>query len=96
MPIQGILSVNTITNKKVEENHTPIIFIHGTHWTGSDWETMKNRFVADGWPFSYLQNPTLVDSLSCGFVEQKAVQIKDLVNEVLQSTHAPKVDLVTL
>ena len=71
--------------------HDPILFVHGYGGSGANWETMKQRFLADGWQdfelYSY--NYSFVTSNST-----TAAEIRDQVDAIIASTGATKVDII--
>ncbi len=72
--------------------HDPIVFLHGYNSSAAIWGTMIGWFLADGWPMSqmhaidydYNQSNTTI-----------AGQLKTAIENVLSSTGASKVDIVT-
>ena len=72
--------------------HHPILFVHGWHGSSSSWTTMINRFKADGWTDSELYNWTYNSDQSNA---QTAQAIKLKVDQILATTGATKVDIIT-
>lgn len=72
--------------------HDPILFVHGWSESGSIWNTDISRFQADGWTAAELNNWTYNTSQSNATT---AAQLSTLVNSILSSTGASKVDLIT-
>jgi triacylglycerol lipase len=72
--------------------HDPIIFVHGFQSSGAIWGTMIGWFVSDGWPASQLYVMNYDDSQSN---VTTAGQLETTVENVLASTGAAKVDIVT-
>lgn len=70
----------------------PILFVHGYASDASIWDTMKDRFQADGWPadelaaFSYNYNQSNATT---------AEEVRDQVQSLLASTGAEQVDIIT-
>src|SRR3954451_1375091 len=72
--------------------HDPILFVHGWNSNSSTWNTMINRFTADGWTAAELNN------WSYNFSQSNATtasQIATKVNQILAATGAAKVDLIS-
>jgi triacylglycerol lipase len=71
--------------------HDPILFVHGYAGSSANWETMKQRFLADGWKdyelYSY--NYSFVTSNAT-----TAAEIRDHVDEIIRTTGATKVDII--
>src|SRR3954449_9641875 len=72
--------------------HDPILFVHGWNSSGSTWNTMINRFKADGWTTAELNNWSYNYSQSNATT---ASQIATKVNQILKATCATKVDLIS-
>jgi triacylglycerol lipase len=72
--------------------HDPIIFVHGFQSSGAIWGTMIAWFVSDGWPSSQMYALTYDSNQSNATI---AAQIKTAVDNVLTSTGAARVDMVT-
>lgn len=90
----GITS-NATSKQTISQHHDPIVFAHDYDFNGSDWNTMIQWFINDGWPKNYLYAPTF-QSKSCTYsanVDQ-ANQLSDWVNYLLNTTGANKVDIV--
>ncbi len=71
--------------------HDPILFVHGYGGNASNWDTMKSRFLADGWQdFElYAYNYSFIASNSVS-----AAEIGDQVTEIMRKTGATKVDII--
>src|SRR3954465_9073027 len=72
--------------------HDPILFVHGWNSNSTTWNTMINRFTADGWTAAELNN------WSYNFSQSNATtasQIATKVNQILAATGAAKVDLIS-
>jgi triacylglycerol lipase len=72
--------------------HDPIVFVHGYNSSAAIWGTMIGWFVADGWPMSQLH------TISYDYTQSNvtiADQVKTEIENVLSSTGAAKVDIVT-
>ncbi|POX58676.1 lipase [Streptomyces sp. Ru62] len=70
----------------------PVIFVHGWNSNGSTWNTMADRFRADGWPAGRLDQWTYPTNQSNATT---ASQLAREIDRVLAATGASKVDLVT-
>jgi triacylglycerol lipase len=71
--------------------HDPILFIHGYGGSKANFDTMRQRFIADGWQdFElYAYNYSFIDSNA-----SSAAEIKDQVDMILRTTGATKVDII--
>jgi triacylglycerol lipase len=71
--------------------HDPILFVHGYGGSSANWETMKQRFLADGWQdFElYAYNYSFVTSNAT-----TAAEIRDQVDDIIAKTGATKVDII--
>ncbi|HEX9969676.1 MAG TPA: hypothetical protein VGB03_06020 [Acidimicrobiales bacterium] len=72
--------------------HDPILFVHGWNSNSSTWNTMISRFSADGWAANELYNWQYNYKQSNATT---AAQIQTKVNDILATTGATKVDIVT-
>ena len=70
----------------------PVVFVHGWSSSGGVWDTMTERFRADGWPEALLVVWTYDTSQSNA---ETAEQLAERVREVLAQTGASRVDLVS-
>lgn len=70
----------------------PVLFVHGYTGNASNWDTMKARFVADGWESNRLFAYTFSSSKSNALIAQDVAQ---RVNEIKAATGAAKVDIIT-
>lgn len=74
-----------------ELKHDPILFVHGYGGNSSNWDTMKSRFLADGWQdfelYSY--NYSVITSNATS-----AAEIRDQINTIINKTGATKVDII--
>ena len=70
----------------------PILFVHGWNSSSSTWNTMVNRFAADGWTVAELNNWSYNTSQSNATT---ASQIKTKVDQILSTTGAAKVDIIS-
>lgn len=72
--------------------HDPIVFVHGYNSSAAIWGTMIGWFAADGWPTSQMY------VISYDYTQSNvaiADQVKTAIENVLSSTGAAKVDIVT-
>lgn len=71
--------------------HDPILFIHGYGGNTSNWDTMRQRFLADGWQDVelYAYNYSFLSSNATN-----AAEIRDQVNDIISRTGATKVDII--
>ncbi|MEV6960295.1 triacylglycerol lipase [Streptomyces sp. NPDC051207] len=70
----------------------PVLFVHGYNGDGSNWNTMADRFRADGWPSSHLRQWTYDSRQSNATTAQ---QLAAEVDRLLAATGASAVDIVT-
>jgi triacylglycerol lipase len=70
--------------------HDPILFVPGYGNTG-DWQTMKAKFLADGWQEVELYTNTYSATASNA---SSAAEIRNHVDDIIKSTGATKVDIV--
>ena len=71
--------------------HDPILFVHGYGGNTSNWDTMRQRFLADGWQDIelYAYNYSFISSNAT-----TAAEIRDQVNDIISKTGATKVDII--
>jgi triacylglycerol lipase len=70
----------------------PILFVHGYTSNAAAWDTMKARFLADGWHTDYLNAYTFSSSKSNALIAQ---DVATRVNQIKAATGAAKVDIIT-
>ena len=71
----------------------PVVFVHGVNGSSANFETMKQRLLADGWPANYIYPFDAADpSWGCNVDNAKA--ISDLVHYAMETTCQPRVDVV--
>ncbi len=72
--------------------HDPILFVHGYGGAGANWETMKQRFLTDGWQdFElYASNYSFISSNAT-----TAAEIRDQVDDIIAKTGATRVDIIS-
>jgi triacylglycerol lipase len=76
----------------IAQAHTPILFVHGYTESSSLWTTMIGKFEKDGWKKGELTNWTYNTSQSNATT---AKEVGTKVSEIMKSTGASKVDLIT-
>ena len=71
--------------------HDPILFIHGYGGNTSNWDTIRQRFLADGWQDIelYAYNYSFITSNATN-----AAEIRDQINDIISKTGATKVDII--
>ena len=71
--------------------HDPILFVHGYGGSSANWETMKQRFLNDGWQSFelYSYNYSFITSNAT-----TAAEIRDQVDDIISRTGAAKVDII--
>lgn len=71
--------------------HDPILFVHGYGGSSANWDTMRSRFLADGWKDYelYAYNYSFISSNATS-----AAEIRDQVDKILRTTGATKVDII--
>jgi triacylglycerol lipase len=72
--------------------HDPVIFVHGFQSSGAIWGTMIGWFVSDGWPTSQMYAVSYDSNKSNATI---AGELRTTVENVLASTGAARVDIVT-
>lgn len=74
-----------------ELQHDPILFVHGYLGSSANWDTMRQRFAADGWQTFelYASNYSFVSSNAT-----TAAEIRNDVNDIIAKTGATKVDII--
>lgn len=80
------------TEETSASHRDPILFVHGFSGNASNWDTMRARFVADGWESNRLFAYTFSS------VSSNATVAQDIANRVAQikaATGASKVDVIT-
>jgi triacylglycerol lipase len=72
--------------------HDPILFVHGYGGNNGNWQDMKARFLADGWQDVelYAYNYSFINSNA-----SSAAEIRDQVDNIIRTTGATKVDIVS-
>jgi triacylglycerol lipase len=72
-------------------DHDPILFVHGYGGSSDNWDMMRSRFLADGW-HDYELYAYTYSFLSSNATT--AAEIRNQVNQIIQSTGATKVDII--
>jgi triacylglycerol lipase len=70
----------------------PVVFVHGYSGSASNFDTMKNWLISEGWPESHLF--AIQYSNRTGSNVQNADELSSFVTEVLRKTKAQKVDII--
>lgn len=70
----------------------PVLFVHGWNGSGANWDTMADRFLADGWPAGHLDQ---WDYDSAQSNATTAEQLAAEVDRLRAATGADQVDVVT-
>ena len=70
----------------------PILFVHGYASDGTIWDTMRDRFAADGWPADHLATWSYNYNQSNATTAER---VRDQVQALLASTGADEVDIIT-
>ena len=73
--------------------HDPILFIHGYKPVPGTWNTMKARFIANGWPSNRLYASYTFPSSGTSN-EKIAKTIAEKVSAIRKATGAKKVDII--
>lgn len=73
-------------------HHDPILFVHGYTSNAGAWDTVRARFVADGWESNRLFAYTFSSTKSNASIAQ---DVAARVNEIRAATGAAKVDIIT-
>jgi triacylglycerol lipase len=71
----------------------PVILVHGINGSADNWNTLKARLVADGWPENWIIARTFA-SPSWGCNVDNAATISQWVTELQGNTGQPRVDVV--
>jgi triacylglycerol lipase len=71
--------------------HDPILFVHGYLGSTANWDTMRQRFLSDGWKDYelYAYNYSFLSSNATS-----AAEIRDQVSDIMSKTGATKVDII--
>jgi len=80
------------TEQSSASHRDPILFVHGFTGSASNWDTMRSRFIADGWEADRLFAYTFSSSVSNATVAQ---DIANRVAQIKAATGASKVDIIT-
>lgn len=70
----------------------PVIFVHGYSGSASNFDTMKQWLISEGWPESHLF--AIQYSNRTGSNVQNADELSRFVSDVLRNTKAQKVDII--
>ncbi len=71
--------------------HDPILFVHGYGGSKANFDTMRQRFIDDGWQdFElYAYTYSFIDSNA-----SSAAEIRDQIDRIIRTTGATKVDII--
>lgn len=92
LAVQVSLPAQAATGSTFNSTSNPVLFVHGYTGDASNWNTMADRFRADGWPSTYL------DQWSYDWHQSNvttAQQLSAEVDRLLTATGANKVDIVS-
>ena len=87
-----VVVASCLTAPSMAQAVEPIVFVHGWSSSGSTWNTMANRFRADGWTTAQTVQWSYNTSQSNATT---AAQLSTLVDQVRASTGSDKVDLIS-
>jgi triacylglycerol lipase len=90
--VQASAPAQASSSSRFNSSSNPVLFVHGYNGAGSNWNTMADRFRADGWPSSHLHQWTY-DSRQSNTVT--AEQLSAEVDGLLAATGATEVDIVS-
>ncbi|QGZ47245.1 alpha/beta fold hydrolase [Streptomyces sp. QHH-9511] len=90
--VQAPAPAQASTGSSFTSGSNPVLFVHGYNGDAGNWNTMADRFRADGWPSAHLRQWTY-DSRQSNTVT--AQQLSAEVDRVLAATGATKVDIVS-
>ncbi|MFH8933793.1 esterase/lipase family protein [Streptomyces griseosporeus] len=92
LAVQVSLPAHAASGSTFNSTSNPVLFVHGYTGDASNWNTMADRFRADGWPASYL------DQWSYDWRQSNvttAQQLSAEIDRLLTATGAAKVDIVS-
>ncbi|GHF39333.1 esterase/lipase family protein [Streptomyces griseosporeus] len=92
LAVQVSLPAQAASGSTFNSTSNPVLFVHGYTGDASNWNTMADRFRADGWPASYL------DQWSYDWRQSNvttAQQLSAEIDRLLTATGAAKVDIVS-
>ncbi|MCJ8501082.1 hypothetical protein [Desulfatitalea alkaliphila] len=88
----------TAPAKKLHPKRTlpfnPVIFVHGSSGSASQFESQAMRFAVNGYPQHYLQAHEYDSTFSINTMAQVHAGLDDLIAAILQATGADQVDLM--
>ena len=88
----GVLAVVGTGGRETSASHVdPILFVHGYTSNAAAWDTMKARFLADGWESNRLYAYTFSSTKSNASI---AADVKARVDQIRAATGAAKVDII--
>jgi len=71
----------------------PVLLVHGVNGSSENFETMTDRLIEDGWPESYVFAFDAEDP-SWGCNVDNAADIRELVDDMLETTCHSRIDIV--
>jgi triacylglycerol lipase len=92
LAVQASLPAQAASSAGFGPASNPVLFVHGYNGSTSNWNTMADRFRADGWPASHL------DQWSYDSHQSNTTTARQLAAEVdrlLTATGAAKADIVS-
>ena len=92
LTLQGLAPAGAADTSAYDSPSDPILFVHGYNGSGSNWNTMADRFAADGRPASHLDQWNYDSARSNADTAQR---LAAEVDRLLAATGAAKVDVVT-
>ncbi|MET9419652.1 triacylglycerol lipase [Streptomyces sp. NPDC006540] len=92
LAVQASVPAQASSSSRFTLDSDPILFVHGYNGDAGNWNTMADRFRADGWPSSHLRQWTY-DSRQSNTVT--AQQLSTEVDRLLAATGATGVDIVS-
>jgi triacylglycerol lipase len=92
LAVQASVPAQASSSSRFTLDSHPILFVHGYNGDAGNWNTMADRFRADGWPSSHLRQWTY-DSRQSNTVT--AQQLSTEVDRLLAATGATGVDIVS-
>ncbi|MCZ2527096.1 esterase/lipase family protein [Streptomyces sp. HB2AG] len=92
LPLQAPSSAGAASASAFGPSSHPVMFVHGYSGSGSNWNTMADRFRNDGWPSSHLKQWSYDSSQSNAVTAQ---QLATQIDQLLAATGASQVDVVT-
>jgi triacylglycerol lipase len=92
LAVQAPAPAHASSSSRFDSASNPVLFVHGYNGDAANWNTMADRFKADGWPSSHLRQWTY-DSRQSNTVT--AQQLSTEADRLLAATGATEVDIVS-